>query len=264
MSDFRDVKGKVAIVTGAARGIGKGIAETLASEGVHVVMADLLELVHDSRKEIDEKYPESKGFSVVLDVSDENAIKDLVERTVKEFGKLDIMANNAGMHAHSGNVWETEEKTIDRIMAVNFKGIFFGCKYAAIQMMKQKSGTIANTGSFFGKVGHPQSATYGASKAAVHTMTQSLALELAQYKVNVNALCPGLAASEMHWGFVEADAKTLGISFDEMKEKELDEIPLHRYGYGKDLAGAIMWLATPSGEYITGQLINVNGGLDFT
>jgi len=264
MSDFRNVKGKVAIVTGAARGIGKGIAETLASEGVHVVMADLLELVHESCKEVNEKYPESKAYSVVLDVSDEDAVKELVAGAVEKFGKLDIMANNAGMHAHSGNVWETEEKVIDRVLAVNFKGIFFGCKYAAQQMIKQKSGTIVNTGSFFGKVGHPGSATYGASKAAVHTMTQSLSQEIAEYNVNVNALCPGLAASEMHWGFVEADAKALGISFDEMKEKELDEIPLHRYGYGKDLAGAIMWLATPSGEYITGQLINVNGGLDFT
>ncbi len=264
MSDFRDVKGKVAIVTGSARGIGKGIAETLASEGVHVVMADKLELVHESCKEINAKYPESKAYSVVLDVSDEMAIKDLVEGAVAKFGKLDIMANNAGMHAPSGNVWETEEKVIDLVMAVNFKGIFFGCKYAARQMIKQKSGTIVNTGSFFGKVGHAGSATYGATKGAVHTMTQALALELADYNVNVNALCPGLAASEMHWGFVQQDADALGITFDEMKEKELKEIPLHRYGYGKDMAGAIMWLATPSGEYVTGQLINVNGGLDFT
>ncbi|MDA3951282.1 MAG: SDR family NAD(P)-dependent oxidoreductase [Spirochaeta sp.] len=264
MSNFRDVTGKVAIVTGAARGIGKSMAETLAMEGCKVVMADLLDLVKESAKEVAEKYPSSDASAVVLDVSDEMAVKALVEGTVEKFGKLDIMANNAGMHMHTGNVWETEEKQIDRVLAVNFKGIFFGCKYAAKQMIKQKSGTIANTGSFFGKVGHAQSATYGASKAAVHTMTQSLALEIAPYNVNVNALCPGLAASEMHWGFVEADAKALGISFDEMKEKELDEIPLHRYGYGKDLAGAIMWLATPSGEYITGQLINVNGGLDFT
>ncbi len=264
MSSFRDVNGKVAIVTGAARGIGKGIAETLASEGVHVVLADLLELVHASCKEINEKYPESNCTSVNLDVSDEMAVKDLVESTVAKYGKLDIIANNAGMHLNTGNVWETEESQIDRILGVNFKGIFFGCKYAAKQMIKQKSGTIVNTGSFFGKVGHAESATYGASKGAVHTMTQALALELAPYNVNVNALCPGLAASEMHWAFVEADAEAKGISFDEMKELELNEIPLHRYGYGKDMAGAIMWLATPSGEYITGQLINVNGGLDFT
>ncbi len=264
MSDFRDVKGKVAAVTGAARGIGKGIAETLASEGVHVVMLDKLELVEESCKEIMEKNPGNKGYAVVLDVSDEKAMKAAIEGAARKLGKLDIMVNCAGMHLPTGNVWETEESAIDRIMAVNFKGQFFGCKYAALQMIKQKSGTIVNIGSFFGKVGHAESATYGASKGAVHTMTQSLALELAPYNVNVNALCPGLAASEMHWGFVEADAKARGISFDEMKEIELKEIPLHRYGYGKDMAGATMWLATPSGEYVTGQLINVNGGLDFT
>jgi len=264
MSDFRDVKGKVAVVTGAARGIGKGIAETLTSEGVHVVMGDLLDLVKESCEEIKKKYPESKGYAEVFDVSDEKAVKAVIEGVVKKFGKLDIMVNNAGMHMHTGNVWETEEKKLDRVMAVNFKGQFWGCKYAAQQMIKQKSGTIVNIGSFFGKVGHAGSATYGASKGAVHTMTQALALELAPYNVNVNALCPGLAASEMHWGFVQADADARGISFDEMKEIELKEIPLHRYGYGKDMAGAIMWLATPSGEYVTGQLINVNGGLDFT
>ena len=153
---------------------------------------------------------------------------------------------------------------VDKLMAVNFKGMFHCCKYAAQQMIKQKSGTIVNTGSFFGKVGHAGSAAYGATKAAVHTMTQALALELAPYKINVNALCPGLAASDMHWGFVESDAKERGITFDEMVELELKEIPLGRYAYGSDMAGAIMWLASKSGEYITGELINVNGGLDFT
>ncbi len=261
---FRDVSGKVAIVTGAARGLGKGIAETLAGEGVHVVLADQLPLVEVSCEDIRKANPENGAYAVQLDVSDESAVKALVEGAVAKFGKLDIMANNAGMHLETGNVWETDEEKLDRIMAVNFKGIFFGCKHASIQMIKQKSGTIVNTGSFFGKVGHAGSASYGASKGAVHTMTQSLALELAPYQVNVNALCPGLAASEMHWGFMETEAQQRGITFDALKEEELATIPLHRYGQGSDMAGTIMWLATPSGAYVTGQLINVNGGLDFT
>ena len=264
MTEFRDVNGKVAIITGAARGLGKGIAETLASEGVQTVMADMLPQVRDSIEEVKKKNPTNKGYAVVLDVSDENAVKDLVENAVKKLGKLDIMVNNAGMHLETGKVWEIETSKLDRVMSVNFKGIFFGCKYAAIQMIKQKSGTIVNTGSFFGKVGHADSAAYGASKAAVHTMTQSLALELAPYGVTANALCPGLAATDMHWGFVRADADIRGISFEEMKQLELKQIPLGRYGYGSDMAGAIMWLATPSGSYVTGQLININGGLDFS
>ena len=264
MSRFRDVSGKVAIITGSARGLGKGTAETLASEGVHVVMADKLPLVEESFQEIKKANPHNRGYAVVLDVSDETAIQALVEGAVETLGKLDIMVNNAGMHLETGNVWETDTAKLDRILAVNFKGVFFGCKYAARQMIAQGSGSIVNIGSFFGKVGHAGSASYGASKGALHTMTQSLALELAPHRINVNALCPGLAASEMHWGFVQADAEARGISFEEMKQIELKEIPLGRYGYGSDMAGAIMWLASESGSYVTGQLINVNGGLDFT
>lgn len=264
MSDFRNVKGMVAIVTGSARGIGYGAAETFASEGVNVVMADILPILDESCEKIKKAYPDVEVYAKHTDVSDEAAVKALVDFTVEKFGKLDIMLNNAGMHMLTGPVWETDMAKVDKVLAVNFKGAFHGCKYAAQQMIKQKGGTIVNIGSFFGKVGHAESATYGASKGAIHTMTQSLALELAPYNVNVNALCPGLAASEMHWGFVEEDAKARGITFEEMKKVELEEIPLGRYGYGSDMAGACMWLATKSGEYVTGQLINVNGGLDFT
>jgi NAD(P)-dependent dehydrogenase (short-subunit alcohol dehydrogenase family) len=263
-SKFRSVEGKVAVVTGAARGLGKGIAATLASEGVDVVLADILPLVEESAQEITQANPGNGGYAVVLDVSDEAAMKELVEGAVERLGKLDIMVNNAGMHLETGNVWETTEAQLDRILAVNFKGAFFGCKYAARQMIEQKSGSIVNIGSFFGKVGHAGSASYGASKGAMHTMTQSLALELAPYGVNVNALCPGLAATEMHWGFMRIEAEERGIAFEELKEIELNSIPLHRYGYGYDYAGAIMWLASESGSYVTGQLININGGLDFT
>ncbi len=262
--DFRSVEGKVAIVTGAARGIGQGCAETLASEGIHVIIADILPEVHDSWKEIQEKFPENKGYSVQLDVSDENAVKEMVEGVVEKFGRLDIMYNNAGMHAGAYEVADTNMEDVDKVFAVNFKGIFHGCKYAALQMRKQKYGTIVNTGSFFGKVGHAGSATYGASKGAVHTMTQALALEMAPYNVNVNALCPGLAATEMHWGFMREEAEQRGITFDQLKEEELKAVPLNRYGYGKDYAGAVMWLASESGSYCTGQLININGGLDFS
>jgi NAD(P)-dependent dehydrogenase (short-subunit alcohol dehydrogenase family) len=264
MSNFRSVSGKVAVITGAARGLGKGIADRLATEAVDVVMADKLPAVKEAFQEIKQANPANRGYAVILDVSDEEAMKDLVASAASALGRLDIMVNNAGMHLETGNVWETETAKLDRIMSVNFKGIFFGCKYAAREMIRQKSGSIINIGSFFGKVGHAGSASYGASKGAVHTMTQALALELAPYQVNVNALCPGLAASEMHWGFVKADAETRGITFEQMQELELKQIPLGRYGYGHDMAGAIMWLASESGAYVTGQLINVNGGLDFT
>ena len=264
LTGFRDTKGMVAIVTGAARGIGRNCAEAFAHEGIHVVITDILEDVHQTWREISAQYPENKGYAVRLDVADEDAVKDLVFGTVDKLGKLDIMYNNAGMHAGGAPVADTNMSDVDRVFAVNFKGIFHGCKYAAQVMRKQKFGTIVNTGSFFGKVGHAGSATYGASKGAVHTMTQALALEMAPYGVNVNALCPGLAASEMHWGFMAEEAQERGITFEALMREELKAVPLNRYGYGRDSAGAIMWLATPSGKYVTGQLININGGLDFT
>ncbi|MFC9362264.1 SDR family NAD(P)-dependent oxidoreductase [Rhodococcus sp. NPDC057014] len=264
MTEFRSVAGKTAIVTGSSRGIGEGIADTLAAEGVHVVLADIRPEVKETAAKLAAAHPDVQVHGQIVDVSDESAVEQLVGFAVATFGRLDIMANNAGIHVTPANVWDTDMADVDRVMAVNFKGIFHGCKHAARQMIKQKSGSIVNTGSFFGKVGHPGSAAYGATKNAVHTLTMSLSQEIAPYGVNVNALCPGLAATEMHWAFVEADAKERGITFEEMKEIELKEIPLGRYGYGSDLAGAIMWLASKSGSYVTGQSININGGLDFS
>lgn len=264
MSDFRAVAGQKAVVTGSSRGLGQGIAETLASEGVSVVLADIRPEVEQTASRIASAHPEVEVLWRVVDVSDEASVSSLVEYAVESFGRLDIMANNAGIHIPPTNVWETDMKDVDRLLAVNFKGIFHGCKWAAKQMVEQRAGTIVNTGSFFGKVGHAGSAAYGAAKAGVHTLTSSLALELAPYGVTVNALCPGLAATEMHWSFVESDAAERGITVEEMKARELEEIPLGRYGYGSDMAGAIMWLASQSGSYVTGQSINVNGGLDFS
>lgn len=264
MTEFRTVAGKKAVVTGALRGLGEGIAETLAAEGVSVVLADLRPEVEQTAARIAQAYPDVEVLWRLCDVSDEDAVAGLVAFAVDRFGRLDIMANNAGIHVPPAPVWETDMADVDRILAVNFMGIFHGCKWAARQMLHQRSGTIVNTGSFFGKVGHAGSAAYGASKAAVHTLTSSLALELAPHGVTVNAVCPGLAATEMHWSFVESDAAARGISVDEMKALELEEIPLRRYGHGSDLAGAIMWLASSSGSYVTGQSINVNGGLDFS
>ncbi len=265
MASYRSVAGKTAIVTGSARGIGEGIAASLASEGVNVVLADMRELVLESSARIQADNPDGRVIGRVVDVSDEQAVADLVSLTAAELGRLDIMANNAGIHVPPTNVWETDMADVQKLMEVNFYGVFHGCKYAAKQMIEQGvGGSIVNTGSFFGKVGHAGSSAYGATKAAIHTLTMSLARELAPYRVNVNALCPGLAATEMHWAFVESDARERGITVEEMKALELEAIPLGRYGYGSDMAGAIMWLASESGSYVTGERINVNGGLDFT
>ncbi len=260
---LRAVAGKIAIVTGAGRGLGKGTAEALADAGVHVVVSDILPQVRETFAQIQEEHPDNQGYAEITDVSDENQVKQLVEGVVAKLGRLDIMVNNAGMHMHEGLVADMPKETLDKIFGVNFYGEFFGCKHAARQMMKQKSGSIINLGSYGGKVGFPGYAAYCASKGAVHTLTIALAREMAPYHVNVNALCPGLAGTEMHWSFMNAEAQDRGMTFDDLRKEELTTIPLGRYGEGRDSAGAILWLASESGSYVTGQLININGGLYF-
>ena len=264
LNDFRNVRGKVAVITGAAQGIGRGCAEAMAAEGVDVVIADILPDVIETWEQIHAGFPENKGFGAVVDVTKEAEVKGLLDRVIEKFGRIDIMCNNAGIHGGEALISDVEESLIDKVFNINFKGVLFGCKYASIQMKKQRFGTIVNTGSFYGKVGHAASGIYGASKAAIHTLTQAAAMELASYGVTVNAICPALAATEMHWAFLRREAEAKGITLEEVMEQELPAIPLHRLGTGADSAGAILWLASQSGSYVTGQLINVNGGLDFT
>jgi NAD(P)-dependent dehydrogenase (short-subunit alcohol dehydrogenase family) len=263
LESMYNVHEKIAIVTGASRGLGKGTAEALAAAGINTVVCDVRPEVSETLASIQRENPENKGFSAIVDVSDEHQVKRLVEDVVHRLGGLDIMVNNAGMHVHEGPVADLPKETVDKLFAVNFYGEFFGCKYAARQMMKQKSGSIINLGSYGGKVGFPGYAAYCASKGAVHTLTTALAREMAPYNVNVNALCPGLAASEMHWSFMKAEAESRGITFEQLQNEELKTIPLGRYGEGRDSAGAIIWLASEAGSYVTGQLININGGLYF-
>ncbi len=264
ITKFRNVDGKIAVITGAARGIGYGCAEALAKEGVHVVLADVLPEVHSSWEKIQKDNPENQGFAMEVDISKESQVKSLIDAVVEKFGRIDIMYNNAGINGGEWNISEVTEEIIDKVFSVNLKGTLFCCKYASIQMKKQGFGTIVNTGSFYGKVGHAGSGLYGSSKAAIHTLTQALALEMAPYGVTVNAICPALAATEMHWAYLRKEASETGVPFEQLTQNELTSIPLGRLGTGADSAGAILWLASESGSYVTGQLINVNGGLDFT
>lgn len=261
---FREIAGKVAVITGAARGIGRGCAEAMAAEGVHVVLADILPEVSDAWNEIHAAYPDIQGFSMIVDVSKDEDVKALIDKTVQTFGRIDIMHNNAGINGGPMEITSANAEHINKIFQVNFNGFVFGCKYAAIQMKKQKSGTIVNTGSWYGKVGHAAAGIYGASKAAIHTMSQALAMELAPYGITVNCICPALANTEMHWVDLRKSAAEKDITFEEELENELPSIPLHRLGTGADSAGAILWLASEAGSYVTGQLININGGLDFS
>jgi NAD(P)-dependent dehydrogenase (short-subunit alcohol dehydrogenase family) len=257
-------KDKVAIITGAAGGTGFEISDRFASEGIHVVMADLSDNVTKKFDEIKSKYPGCNGFGYQIDLTDEMAVKAMVEKTVEKLGKLDIMFNNAGINMPMTLLTEETEERIDKFFSCNFKSSYFGSKYAAIQMLKQGSGSIVNTASFYGLQGRAYFSTYCASKAAVIAYSQALALELAGTGVRCNIINPGVMGTEMHWRSLREEAEITGETFEEVKERTRLSVPLKRHGRGYDLAGAALWLSSDDASYITGEMINVTGGMDLT
>lgn len=256
--------GKTAIVTGGAGGMGYEIVERFASEGIDVVMADISDKVEEKFLEIKAKYPENKGFGYRIDLTDEKAVEKMIDTTIEKLGKLDIMFNNAGINLPMCPLTEETEEHIDKFMACNFKSGYFCCKYAARQMVKQGSGSIINTASFYGLQGRAYFSIYCASKAAVISYSQALALELADKGVRVNVINPGAMGTEMHWRSLREEAEIKGETFEAVKERTRNSIPMKRHGTGYDLAGAALWLSSDDCTYTTGEMINVTGGMDLT
>lgn len=259
-----DFKGKIAIITGAAGGTGLEISEHFASKGIHIVMADMSASVDEKFDQVKAKYPECKGFGYKVDMTDETAVKELVKAAVDKFGKLDIMFNNAGINMPMMLVADETEERLDRFLSMNFKSSYFGSKHASIQMTKQGFGSIVNTASFYGLQGRAFFSSYCASKAAVIAYSQALALELADKGVRVNIINPGVMATEMHWRSLREEAEITGETFEQVKERTKNAVPMKRHGTGVDLAGAALWLSSDECSYTTGEMINVTGAMDLT
>jgi 3-oxoacyl-[acyl-carrier protein] reductase len=244
------MEGRVAIVTGAAQGIGASIAKRFASEKIRVVVADV-------KKELGERKArqirEAGGDALFLevDVSKKADADRLVSETLKEFGRLDILVNNAAINYLTPILEEVREKEWDQVLAVNIKGVFF-CMSAAVDPMKyQKWGRVINIGSIAGKQGGPASGVhYCASKAAVICMTKQFARYLAPYGITVNAIAPGIIDTEM--------GRFLG---PEAIERNIRLTPLGRLGTPEDVAHAALFLASEDAEFITGEILDVNGGV---
>lgn len=252
---------KIAIVTGGNRGIGRAISLTFAQEGAKVVIADLDET--RAKKVMGEIKKRGSGCLFVrTDVSKSEEVDNLVKATLDEFKRIDILVSNAGIISIA-RVVDLQEKDWDENMKVNAKGVFLCCRAVAKQMIKQKSGKIINMASRLGKVGVPRYAHYCASKAAVMVFTQALALELAPYGINVNSVAPGVVETDMlRWEW-EWDRKARGMSFKELEEETLATIPLRKMGTPEDVAGVVLFLASKDADYMTGQSINVTGGMEF-
>ena len=245
----REFKGQVAVVTGASRGIGRGIALELAKAGANIVGAYQKEeeKAENLKKEIENLG--RKALMVKCDVSNSGDVAKLRDLALKEFGRVDFVINNAGIHQHLKS-WELSEKDWQRVMDVNITGTFLISKAFTPFMMEKKSGRIVNISSCVAFTGTDHEVHYAASKGGALALTKSLALELAPYGINVNAIAPG---------FIETDM----VVFDGVHDKEtvLKTIPLHRLGQPIDIGRTVKFLCSQDSEYITGQVIHVNGGM---
>lgn len=243
------LKGKVALVTGASRGIGSEIAKKLAAKGAAVIVN--FNGSKDKAENVKREIEVSGGAAALYqwDVSDYAACETCMQNIIREYGQLDILVNNAGI-TKDGLLMRMSEEDFDRVVRVNLKGAFHTIRFASRQMIKQKSGRIINISSVVGIAGNAGQANYAAAKAGLIGLTKTAAKELAPRGITVNAVAPG---------FIETDM-TAGLS-DKVRESAAYQIPLGAFGRPEDVAAAVSFLASEDAGYITGQVLHVDGGM---
>jgi 3-oxoacyl-[acyl-carrier protein] reductase len=243
------LEGKVALVTGASRGIGREIAFELAREGASVAVnyagseAKALEVV-DGIKAMGRD-----AFAIQADVSSSDSVTEMVKETIEHFGKLDILVNNAGI-TKDNLLMRMKESEWDDVININLKGVFLCTKAVTRQMMKQRSGRIINISSIVGVSGNPGQANYVAAKSGVIGLTKTTAKEFSSRGITVNAIAPGFITTDM----------TDKLNED-VKSEMLKQIPLARFGEPKDIARTVIFLASEDGAYMTGQTLHIDGGM---
>ncbi len=254
-----ELQGQVAIVTGAGRGIGRATALELARLGADVVIA---ELDQAGAKRTAEEVGGLGRRAVVAqtDVTSRADLCAMVDRATAELGRIDILVNNAGIYRAASTLDVTEEHW-DAIMTINAKAVFFASQAVLPAMLAQKRGSIVSLASMAGKIGSKTNLPYNASKAAVVSMTKSLALAHAGDGIRVNCVCPGFVETDM-WAMVSRDqGKLLGMTPEEFTRKRAASVPLGRMEKPEDVAHVVAFLASPRSGYMTGQALSVDGGL---
>ena len=243
-----DLKGKVAIITGSGRGIGKAIAVKLAEKGVDIVISD----VDDEKGKKTAEEIKSLGVNSIMikaDVSSSEEANQLIEKTLKQFGKIDILVNNAGI-TRDNLVMRMSEEEWDSVLAVNLKGAYNCIRAATKSFMKQRDGRIVNIASVVGQMGNAGQANYAAAKAGMIGLTKSVAKEFSSRGILVNAVAPGFIQTAMTEKLSES-----------AKESLKNMIPLKRLGLPEDVANIVYFLVSDLSKYTTGQVINVDGGI---
>jgi NAD(P)-dependent dehydrogenase (short-subunit alcohol dehydrogenase family) len=250
MGRFDDAR---VLVTGGANGLGLGVTQRFVAEGANVWIADI-------DPDTEAIAAEHGAIGVVCDVSDSGQVDAVVAALAERHGGLDVAVANAGIGG-GGPIVEMTDERYRRIIAVNLDGVYFTCRAAARVMLPAGAGVIVTVGSVFGRDTPAGSSAYGATKAGVVAITHSIARELAPHGIRVNCISPGHMGTELYWTALQRRADRRGIPFDAMTAEELAAVPLGRFGTGEDVSGLVAFLASPDAAYLTGQTINLDGGL---
>ena len=253
--------GLVAVVTGAAQGLGLAMGDRLAGDGATVILADL---------QLDKAETEAKRLrqnnllvqATMLDVADSAGVATFFGKVVDDYGRLDILVNNAGVGQKVTPVVELSDEEWQRVMSITLNGAFYCCRAAGAIMERQESGSIVNISSINGQNPAALVAAYNVAKAGVIMLTRTLALELAAYGVRVNAVCPGPVYTEFNESVMDQRRQSLDISLDEMVGRIQKAVPLGRWGEPEDIAHAVAFLCDPASSWITGEVLRISGGME--
>jgi NAD(P)-dependent dehydrogenase (short-subunit alcohol dehydrogenase family) len=261
-------EGKVAVITGAARGMGFSHCLSFAKEGADIAAVDICEniegiyeLSSDLENVINEvKKLGRKALGIKCDVRKADQVQEMVEKVIKEFGSIDILVNNAGIEAFN-NTWDIPVEEWEKVIDVDLKGVFLCCKYVVPKMIEKKSGKIVNISSIYGSQAAPMVSHYCAAKFGVVGFTQSLAGEVAEYNINVNAVGPGFINTKMADAEAPIFAPLMGLAPDKYYEEAIQQVSLFRREITpQDISNAVVWLSSEESRNVTGQLILVDGG----